>query len=89
MIYWKIWKKYLKPTDIAFTVNDFLQEFFKEMMDYKFTRDVEEEFDMIATWKLSYEEMLSKFWEKTLKKDIENAWEKCRKSSRKSLKIMS
>lgn len=83
----KFEKKYIKPTDIAFTVNDFLQEFFKEMMDYKFTRDVEEEFDMIATWKLSYEEMLSKFWEKTLKKDIENAWENAEKVVEKVWKL--
>ncbi|MDP5039010.1 MAG: type I DNA topoisomerase, partial [Candidatus Gracilibacteria bacterium] len=75
----KFEKKYLKPTEIAFVVNDFLQEFFTEMMDYKFTRDVEAEFDLIATGKLSYEEMLSKFWEKTLKKDIENAGEKAEK----------
>ncbi len=75
----KVDKKYLSPTEIAFVVNDFLEQYFTEMMDYKFTRDVEEEFDLIATWKLTYEEMLSKFWEKTLKKDIENAWENAQK----------
>jgi len=44
----KVDKKYLSPTDIAFSVNDFLEEYFKEMMDYKFTRNVEEEFDEVA-----------------------------------------
>jgi DNA topoisomerase-1 len=44
----KVDKKYLSPTDIAFIVNDFLEEYFKEMMDYHFTRNVEEEFDEIA-----------------------------------------
>jgi len=66
-------KKYLAPTDIAFTVNDFLQEYFTEMMDYKFTRDVEEDFDKIAKGEETYKQMLENFWLKTLKKDIENA----------------
>ncbi|MDD5770577.1 MAG: type I DNA topoisomerase, partial [Candidatus Gracilibacteria bacterium] len=75
----KVDKKYLAPTDIAFTVNDFLQEYFKEMMDYKFTRNVEEEFDEVAQGKLKYDKMLEKFWKETLKKDIENAGEKAEK----------
>jgi DNA topoisomerase-1 len=54
-------------------VNDFLQEYFKEMMDYKFTRDVEEDFDKIAKGEETYKQMLENFWLKTLKKDIENA----------------
>ncbi len=82
----KVDKKYLAPTDIAFIVNDFLEEYFKEMMDYKFTKNVEEEFDEIADWKLKYNKMLEKFWIWTLKKDIENAekviekvWKECPK----------
>lgn len=75
----KFEKKYLKPTDIAFTVNDFLQEYFHQMMDYKFTSKVEEDFDKIADGKEKYNEMLKTFWEWTLKKDIENAWEKAEK----------
>jgi DNA topoisomerase-1 len=42
-------EKKLKPTDIAFVVNDFLEKHFKEMMDYKFTANVENEFDEVAT----------------------------------------
>jgi DNA topoisomerase-1 len=41
-------KKYLTPTEIAYTTNDFLEEYFKAMMDYKFTSKVEEDFDKIA-----------------------------------------
>jgi DNA topoisomerase-1 len=44
----KVEKKYLTPTEIAYTVNDFLQQYFTEMMDYKFTKNVEEEFDKVA-----------------------------------------
>lgn len=75
----KIEKKYLKPTDIAFLVNDFLEEYFKEMMDYHFTRDMEKELDKIAEWKIKYQEMLKNFWFNTLKKDLENALEKAEK----------
>lgn len=75
----KFEKKYLKPTEIAFTVNDFLQEYFNQMMDYKFTSKVEEEFDEIAEWKVKYQKMLENFWLWTLKKDIENAGENAEK----------
>lgn len=75
----KFEKKYLKPTDIAFTVTDFLEEYFNKMMEYKFTKDVEEDFDKVAEWKEKFEDMLSNFWENTLKKDLENAWAKADK----------
>jgi len=41
-------KKYLKPTEIAPVVTDFLEEYFKNMMQYDFTRSIEEDFDKIA-----------------------------------------
>jgi DNA topoisomerase IA len=41
-------KKYLTPTEIAYTTNDFLEEYFKAMMDYKFTSKVEGDLDKIA-----------------------------------------
>ncbi|MFC1797680.1 hypothetical protein ACFLY2_00325 [Patescibacteria group bacterium] len=66
-------KKYLKPTKVAFTVTDFLEEYFKEMMQYKFTKDVEADFDKVAEKKIKFQEMLSGFWENTLKKDLEHA----------------
>ena len=56
----KVDKKYLAPTEIAFIVNDFLEKYFTEMMDYKFTSNVEEDFDKIATWKEKYEKMLQR-----------------------------
>ena len=56
--------KKLKPTDIAFLVNDFLEKQFSDMMDYKFTAKMEKELDKIAEWKLDYTKMLSKFWNK-------------------------
>lgn len=65
----KIEKK-LAPTDIAFTVNDFLEGNFSDMMDYKFTAKVEEEFDQIAGGKLGWVEMLERFYGK-FEKDLE------------------
>ncbi len=72
-------KKYLWPTEIAFTVTDFLQKYFSEMMEYKFTKDVEEDFDKIAEWNLTYTSMLEEFWNSTLKKDLLNADENSEK----------
>lgn len=69
----KFERKYLKPTEIAFITNDFLEKYFKQMMDYKFTSQVEEDFDKIAHWKEKYTNMLSDFWENGLKKDLDNA----------------
>jgi DNA topoisomerase-1 len=75
----KLDRKYLHPTETAFTVTDFLEEYFSQMMQYQFTKSVEEEFDEIANGKEKYQNMLSKFWEGTLKKNIEEAWEKAEK----------
>jgi len=75
----KINKKHLSPTEIAFTVTDFLEKYFEKMMKYEFTKNVEEDFDKIEEGKQKYEEMLKWFWENTLKKDLEEAWEKAEK----------
>ncbi|MBF0913777.1 topoisomerase DNA-binding C4 zinc finger domain-containing protein, partial [Candidatus Gracilibacteria bacterium] len=75
----KVDKKYLSPTEIAFIVNDFLEKYFQEMMDYKFTSKVEEDFDKIALGKEKYEKMLQRFWEQTLKKDLLQADENAEK----------
>lgn len=72
-------RKYLHPTETAFTVTDFLQEYFSQMLEYSFTKQVELEFDTIADGKLEYPTMLQKFWEWTLKKSIEEAGEKAEK----------
>lgn len=75
----KIEKKYLIPTEIAFIVNDFLEEYFTKMMQYKFTKEVEEDFDKIAQKQVKFQDMLSEFWNDTLKKELENAWENAEK----------
>ncbi len=72
-------KKHLHPTETAFTVTDFLQLYFAQMMEYKFTKSVEEDFDTIANGKQKYQTMLQKFWEGTLKKNLSEADEKAEK----------
>ncbi|MCD5380666.1 type I DNA topoisomerase [Candidatus Gracilibacteria bacterium] len=69
----KITKRHLGPTETAFIVTDFLEKYFPKMMEYKFTKAVEEEFDKIATGKETYVGMLEEFWNGTLKKELEDA----------------
>jgi DNA topoisomerase-1 len=52
----------LFPTDIGRVVNDFLVENFVSILDYKFTANVEEEFDVIAEGKLDWKKMLRTFY---------------------------
>jgi DNA topoisomerase-1 len=55
-------KSKLFPTDIGNVVTDFLIDNFGEILDYNFTANVEEEFDIIAEGKLSWTAMLKKFY---------------------------
>ena len=55
-------KDKLIPTDVGIIVNDYLQENFKDIMDYGFTADVEKEFDDIAEGKANWQEMMSRFY---------------------------
>ncbi|GAB4380298.1 MAG: type I DNA topoisomerase [Salibacteraceae bacterium] len=52
----------LFPTDIGIVVNDFLEDHFKEIMDYHFTASVEEQFDTISRGELSWVNMLKEFY---------------------------
>ncbi|MBI4944834.1 MAG: type I DNA topoisomerase [Bacteroidetes bacterium] len=52
----------LYPTDIGIVVNDFLEKYFPQIMDYNFTAHVEKEFDEIAEGKMSWKDMLKEFY---------------------------
>jgi DNA topoisomerase-1 len=54
-------EKRLHPTDIAFVVVDYLEANFKDLMDYQFTANIEQELDSIAQGKLGWVEMLTTF----------------------------
>lgn len=52
----------LIPTDIGTIVNDFLLEYFPDIMDYNFTATVEQQFDEIAEGKEDWMSMLHTFY---------------------------
>lgn len=55
-------KNKLFPTDLGMVVNDFLVKFFSGVLDYSFTRMVEEEFDHIAAGKKGWQDMIGDFY---------------------------
>ena len=52
----------LLPTDIGIVVNDFLLDFFPEIMDYNFTATVEKDFDEIADGKRAWVSLIKDFY---------------------------
>lgn len=67
-------KSKLFPKDIGMIVNDFLMENFSEIVDYNFTAEVEEQFDLIAAGNLPWVKMLHDFYgsfHKTVEKTLE------------------
>lgn len=69
-------KSKLLPTDIGMVVNDFLLQYFPDILDFHFTAKVEEEFDEIAEGKISWQKMLKDFYKpfhKVVEKTIDNS----------------
>lgn len=69
-------KNKLFPTDLGLLVTDFLNEHFKQVMDYEFTAKIEAEFDEIANGKKVWNKMLDTFYEpfhETVQDTLENA----------------
>ncbi len=54
----------LIPTDIGTVVNEFLTQYFPEILDYNFTARVEERFDDIAEGKLPWNSEMRSFYER-------------------------
>ncbi len=53
----------LVPTDIGMVVNEFLTDYFPDILDYNFTARVEEKFDEIAEGKLPWEKEMADFYD--------------------------
>ncbi len=70
----------LFPTDIGILVNNFLIQYFANIMDYNFTATVEEQFDEIAEGKLVWNEMIRQFYD-PFHLQIEGTLEKSKKVS--------
>ncbi|HEY4540020.1 MAG TPA: type I DNA topoisomerase [Faecalibacter sp.] len=57
-------RRKLMPTDIGIVVNDFLVDYFKNVMNYDFTARVEQSFDNIAEGKVEWTTMIDEFYQK-------------------------
>ncbi|MBI1961413.1 MAG: topoisomerase DNA-binding C4 zinc finger domain-containing protein, partial [Parcubacteria group bacterium] len=77
----RIENRRLKPTDIAFLVNDILVEHFPAITDYQFTARMEDELDEIAEGKLDWEKAIREFYDPFKK----NLMEKTETLSKKDL----
>jgi len=55
-------KNKLFPTDIGIVVNDFLVEYFQDVMNFKFTANIEKKFDEIAAGKTIWQKMIGVFY---------------------------
>ena len=56
-------KAKLLPTDVGVVVNDFLMDYFPEIMDYNFTASVEKEFDEVAMGEKGWTGMMDNFYQ--------------------------
>ena len=52
----------LIPTDVGMVVNDFLMQYFPDIMDYNFTANVEEKFDHIAEGRSKWNDEIEQFY---------------------------
>ena len=57
-------KSKLLPTDIGIVVNDFLIEYFPNILDYNFTAKVEKQFDEVAEGEIQWTSMMKDFYTK-------------------------
>lgn len=55
-------KKYLFPTELGEIVNDLMEKNFKDIVDEKFTAEMENNLDLVAEDKVNYVEMLKEFY---------------------------
>lgn len=57
-------KNKIMPTELGITVNDFLMQYFADLLDYKFTANLEEELDEISNGKKVWQNIVKKFYDK-------------------------
>ncbi len=60
--YVKTEKNYIVPTDLGIQVTEYLEEYFKQAMDIKFTADMEKELDDVELGKAKWQEIVDKFY---------------------------
>ena len=74
-------ERYLKPEEMGILVNDILVEHFKDIVDYKFTADMEKNLDLIAEGKKEWQPIIADFY----KPFIKNLEEKSKTLTKKEL----
>ncbi len=55
-------KASLRPTDVGIVVNDFLTEYFPQVLDYHFTANIEKELDEVADGEKPWDEVIAIFY---------------------------
>jgi len=60
-------KKRLAPTEMAFIVNKLLVEHFPDVVDYKFTAELEDDLDKIASGKAKWDKTIDNFYKPFIK----------------------
>lgn len=76
-------KKSLKPTDLGIVVSDLISEYFKKIVDVKFTANMEENLDLVGAGKLEWVDTIDDFY-----KDFESLLKKAEASlSGKKVKV--
>lgn len=78
-------KKKFIPTELGVNVNDFLVKEFPNIMDYKFTADMEEKLDEIAEGNIKYGKIMKEFYDEF--KPVVETLKKEGRSYQKDLKI--
>lgn len=70
--YVTIEKKQLKPTELGFIVTEILTEYFKDIVNEKFTAEMEKKLDYIEEGKLEWKKIINEFYD-NFKKELEVA----------------
>lgn len=70
-------KKFV-PTELGFTVNEIMEDNFKDLVDKKFTAQMEDELDLIAEGKKYWKELIRNFYS-GLEDDLEKAYKNIEK----------
>ncbi len=71
-------RRYLKPTETGFLVNDILVEHFPKIVDIEFTAKMEREFDEIAEGKTQWQSVIKEFYE-PFARTLEEKYEEVKK----------
>lgn len=80
--YVKVIDKKFHPTEIGILTTDKLQEFFKDIINVKYTKEMEDDLDKIADGNLIYYELLNRFY-KDFEPKVKNAFDNMEKKKPK------